>query len=80
MAEHMRDRVPGLAVPDALVRRVEGAKDPREEGIRICLDTIAALREIEGVRGIHLMAIAWEDVVPRLVEESGLLPRPRVAG
>jgi methylenetetrahydrofolate reductase (NADPH) len=77
MAEHMRDRVPGLAVPNALVRRVEGAKDPREEGVRICLETIAALREIEGVHGIHLMAIAWEDVVPRLVEEAGLLPRPR---
>ncbi len=78
MAEHMRDRVAGLSVPDALVRRVDGAKDSKEEGVKICLETIAALREIEGVRGIHLMAIAWEDVVPRIVEEAGLMPRPRV--
>jgi methylenetetrahydrofolate reductase (NADPH) len=78
MAKHMRDRVPGLSVPDAIVRQMEGAKDPREEGVKICLETIAALREIEGVRGIHLMAISWEDVAPRIVEAAGLLPRPRL--
>ena len=80
MAKHMRDRVAGLIVPDELVRRMDRAKEPREEGIRICLETIGELRQIEGVHGIHLMAVAWEDVVPRIVQEAGLMPRPRAAG
>jgi methylenetetrahydrofolate reductase (NADPH) len=46
------------------------------EGVRICLETIAQLREIKGVSGIHLMAIEWEEVVGEIVTSAGLLPRP----
>ena len=79
MAEHMRDRVAGLSVPDALVRRMASAQDPREAGLEICLETIEKLRQIEGVSGIHLMAVAWEDAVPRIVKDAGLMPRPTKA-
>lgn len=76
MARYMRDYVAGLIVPDELVRRMETAKDPKEEGVQIAVELIQQVREIEGVRGIHIMAVAWEEIVPVIVERAGLYPRP----
>jgi 5,10-methylenetetrahydrofolate reductase len=78
MARYMRDYVAGLSVPDELVERMENAEDAKEEGVRITLEIIEQLREIEGVHGIHLMAVAWEDIMPVIVERAGLYPRPIV--
>ncbi|MBE9508657.1 MAG: methylenetetrahydrofolate reductase [Chloroflexi bacterium] len=78
MARYMRDYVAGLTVPNELVERMEDAEDAKEEGVRITLEIIEQLREIEGVHGIHLMAVAWEDIVPVIVEQAGLHPRPIV--
>lgn len=76
MARYMRDNVSGITVPDEIVTRLEDAKDVREEGVDICLEIIDQIKEIEGVHGIHIMAVAWEDIVPAIVERAGLLPRP----
>jgi 5,10-methylenetetrahydrofolate reductase len=76
MARFMKEYVAGVSVPDALLNRMEKAKDPKEEGITIALETIEQLKEIPGVHGIHLMAVGWEEVVPKIVEKAGLLPRP----
>jgi methylenetetrahydrofolate reductase (NADPH) len=76
MARYMRDYVAGLSVPDEIVARMEDAKDAKEEGVKIALETIEQLREIEGVHGIHVMAVAWEDIVPVIIERAGLYPRP----
>jgi methylenetetrahydrofolate reductase (NADPH) len=70
--------VPGMLVPDALVERMERAENPEEEGIAVCVETLRAVRGIPGVRGAHIMAIAWEHAVPVIVERAGLLPRPKV--
>jgi len=78
MARYMRDYVAGLSVPDELVERMENAEDAKEEGVRITLEIIEQLREIEGVHGIHLMAVAWEAIMPVIVERAGLYPRPIV--
>lgn len=78
MARYMRDYVSGLIVPDELVDRMESAKDAREEGVEIALEIIEEIRDIPGVHGIHIMAVAWEEVVPLLAERAGLLPRPIV--
>lgn len=79
-AKYMKTRVPGMDVPDSVVARLQGV--PREqvskEGIRLCIDIINQVREIEGVAGIHLMAIEWEEVVPEILEAAGLLPRPKL--
>ena len=78
MARYMDTKVAGMDVPEALIKRMGGvskAKAP-EEGIRISLETIAALREIEGIHGIHIMAIEWEEKVGPIVEAAGLTPRP----
>jgi methylenetetrahydrofolate reductase (NADPH) len=76
MARYMRDYVAGLTVPDELVKRMEDAEDPKEEGVRIALELIEQLRDMEGVDGVHIMAVAWEDIVPVVVERAGLYPRP----
>jgi 5,10-methylenetetrahydrofolate reductase len=78
MARYMSTEVSGLSVPQEFVHRMEDAKDPKEEGIQICLEIIDQIRDIPGVRGIHIMAVAWEDIVPVLAERAGLLPRPIV--
>jgi len=78
MARYMRDNVPGVSVPDEIVTRMEDAKDTREEGLKICLEIIEQIKDIPGVHGIHIMAVAWEDIVPTIVEKAGLLPRPLI--
>jgi methylenetetrahydrofolate reductase (NADPH) len=78
MARYMRNNVSGLSVPQEIVDRMADAKDPKEEGVKICSETIEQLKEVEGIHGVHIMAVAWEDIVPRIVEECGLMPRPIV--
>ena len=80
MAKYMKKRVPGMDVPDEVVERMSGTpkeKQP-EEGINICVESIQRLKEVEGVRGFHIMAIEWEEKVPEIVERSGLYPRPKI--
>jgi methylenetetrahydrofolate reductase (NADPH) len=91
MAKYMRDKVPGMMVPNALVDRMANAvaeidkKDKaarqeawRAEGIAICIEQVKELKEIEGVAGVHIMAIGWETAVRPIVEGAGLMPRPVV--
>jgi methylenetetrahydrofolate reductase (NADPH) len=80
MANYMKTMVPGMDVPDELVARIKGVDKERraDEGIKIAVETINELKTIDGVRGVHIMAIEWEEMVPRIVEEAGLLPRPQV--
>ncbi len=79
MARYMAKNVSGIIIPDALIDRMSKAQKGADEGIKICVEQIQELREIEGVHGIHLMAIEWEHMVGRIAEEAGLLPRPQVA-
>ena len=72
MAGYMRDHVAGVTVPDYYVQRLAKAEDPKSEGINICVEQIQRLREIEGVAGVHIMAIKWEEKVPEIVEKAGL--------
>jgi methylenetetrahydrofolate reductase (NADPH) len=78
MAKYMKNRVPGMDVPDEVVKRMSGvAKEKQaEEGLKICVESIQRLKEVEGVRGFHVMAIEWEEKVPEIVEQAGLYPRP----
>jgi methylenetetrahydrofolate reductase (NADPH) len=78
MAKYMKNKVPGMSVPDELIKRMSGVpKDKQpEEGIKICVETMHRLKEIKGVRGFHIMAIEWEQKVPEIVERAGLYPRP----
>lgn len=78
MARYMKTKVPGMDVPEEVVKRMAGTpKDKQaEEGITICVESIQRLKEVKGVSGFHVMAIEWEERVPEIVERSGLYPRP----
>jgi methylenetetrahydrofolate reductase (NADPH) len=88
-ARYMRDRVPGMMVDDYYVdemvkaiqgipkeERVERRNAWRTRGIELCIEQIEQIKEIEGVAGVHIMAIEWEEAVRPIVEGAGLLPRP----
>ncbi len=82
MARFMSNKVAGMDVPESVINRMAGIskENAADEGIKMCLETIAELREMKGVHGIHLMAIEWEEKVGEIVEAAGLLPRPLVSG
>ena len=76
-AEFMRAKIPGVWIPDALVARMAKTPKPRqaEEGLRICVELIQQVREIAGVRGVHVMAYRQEEAVAEIIHRAGLLPR-----
>jgi methylenetetrahydrofolate reductase (NADPH) len=76
-AEWIRSKVPGVVIPDAVIRRLQGvpADRQKQEGRQICLEIIQEIREIPGVHGIHVMAYRQEHLVAEIIEEAGLLPR-----
>ncbi|MEW6673201.1 MAG: methylenetetrahydrofolate reductase [Thermodesulfobacteriota bacterium] len=80
MAKYMKNRVPGMDVPDEIITRLQGvAKDKQaEEGIKIAIEQIEEFKEMKGVAGVHLMAIEWEHKVPEIAERAKVLPRPKV--
>jgi methylenetetrahydrofolate reductase (NADPH) len=80
MAKYMASSVPGMDVPESMIKRLQGAAKGKvaEEGIKIALEQIEEFREMKGIAGIHLMAIEWEHKVPEIAERAKLLPRPKV--
>jgi methylenetetrahydrofolate reductase (NADPH) len=81
MAKYMKNRVPGIDVPDAIIQRMGGVPKEKqaEEGINLAIEQMEELKGVEGVRGFHIMAIEWEEKVPEIVKRIGLFPRPQLA-
>ena len=77
-ASYLRDWVPGIDVPEEVVKRLEGvpAERQEEEGVRIAVEIFEEIRQMPGVAGLHLMSIKGDHAIVRVVEELGLLPRP----
>jgi methylenetetrahydrofolate reductase (NADPH) len=82
VAEFMRTKIPGVVIPDEMVERLRQTPQERqrEEGKRICIEIIQQVREIPGVAGVHVMAYRQEELVAEIIQEAGLLPRPRQHG
>ncbi|MCP4682356.1 MAG: methylenetetrahydrofolate reductase [Desulfobacterales bacterium] len=80
MAKYIKNRVPGMDVPDEVVKRLSDTPKEKQadEGISICVESIERIKEMEGISGFHIMAIEWEEKVPEIVERAGLFPRPAV--
>jgi methylenetetrahydrofolate reductase (NADPH) len=77
-ARYMKKMVAGIYVPDGIVTRMKAAEKGKKEGRKIALELIEELKTVKGNHGVHIMAIMWEKLVPKLCEEAGLLPRPKV--
>lgn len=71
-ARFMANDVPGVFIPPPVMARLENAADPQEEGIQIALELLVTLRRMQGISGIHILAPNQEEIVPRLIEESGI--------
>ena len=78
MASYMSKFVPGMDVPEDLIKRLKGVEKGKqaEEGIKFAIEQIEEFKEMEGVAGVHLMAIEWEHKVPEIAERAKVLPRP----
>ena len=75
-AHFMADGVPGVVIPPQIVARMDAAGDDKdaqqETGVTIALEIIDRLKALPGIRGLHIMAVHWEEIVPRLVAEGEL--------
>ncbi|NLA23224.1 MAG: methylenetetrahydrofolate reductase, partial [Candidatus Marinimicrobia bacterium] len=69
---HMREDVPGVKINDVYIRRMEKAADPQAEGIKIAVEIIQTVKNIKGIRGVHIMPFMWESIMPTVVKEAGL--------
>ncbi len=80
-AEFMKNEVAGMDIPDEIVSRMKGLDKEKaaEEGVNICIEIAEEVRQIEGVRGLHVMAVSWASILPELVTRLGLHPRPDVS-
>jgi methylenetetrahydrofolate reductase (NADPH) len=76
-ARWMRENLFGTIIPDAVVERMDGAEDPKAEGVEICAELLQALAEIPGIAGAHLMAPLNEKSVPATVDRAGVRGRER---
>lgn len=65
-------RVPGVHIPEQLLHRLEQSTDQKREGAKICVELIRALRRMEGIAGVHVMAHRNESLVPEILRESGV--------
>ncbi len=78
----MEKAVPGMDVPQEIIDRIaaqEKGAPQQAEGKKLAVEMIREIAEIEGVAGVHIMAVEWEAAVPEIVEAAGLMPRPAVA-
>jgi methylenetetrahydrofolate reductase (NADPH) len=81
MANYMQNEVPGVVIPESVIRRMEAAEkggNASEEGIQIALELIGNIKVKQGVNGIHIMAVGWEEIVPRIVRDSNLLANENI--
>ncbi|MDL2274630.1 methylenetetrahydrofolate reductase [Desulfosarcina sp. OttesenSCG-928-G10] len=80
MARYMQTKVPGMDVPESIIKRLQGVdkKKVADEGITIACEQIEEFKTMKGVAGVHLMPIEWEHMVPEIAERAKVLPRPVV--
>ncbi len=71
-AKWLRDSRPNAVMPDSIVKRIESAADPIQEGVAICTEQIEELRDIPGVAGVNIMATTDLGQIPNVVRAVGL--------
>ena len=78
MLKYMNANVPGIEVPDEMIQRMKDASDAKKEGFKVTLELIEAVKNLSGVKGVHLQAIEAEELLPDVIKAAGLLPRPEI--
>jgi methylenetetrahydrofolate reductase (NADPH) len=80
MARYMQKNVAGMMVSEEICERLEKAEDVKAEAVELVVEQIRQVQQIKGVAGVHLMAVAWEEIIPVIVKKAGLYPRPIIVG
>jgi methylenetetrahydrofolate reductase (NADPH) len=76
-ARFMHDRLPGVRVPVAVIEALEAAgRDAPQVGLDLTVEIVRGIRAIEGIGGVHLMGMGYDDAVRAVVDRAGLFPRP----
>jgi len=71
LARYLNDNIPGVRIPDTIMKRLSDAGDKvAEESIAITVETIRRLKGKKGVSGVHIMSLGWETAVPEIVKET----------
>ncbi|RKY81217.1 methylenetetrahydrofolate reductase [candidate division KSB1 bacterium] len=70
--EYMKSQVPGMRIHPSFIKRMAESEDPKAEGVNIAVELIEQIREIPGIRGIHLMPLMWESITPEIIKKSGI--------
>jgi methylenetetrahydrofolate reductase (NADPH) len=68
----MNEEVPGVKIKNEYIERMKNARNPEEEGVTMAVEIMRSLKNIKGVRGIHLMPALWESITPTILKEAGL--------
>jgi methylenetetrahydrofolate reductase (NADPH) len=76
-AVNLQNNNPGINIPKEIINRLKEVKNPQEEGILIAQDIIRNLKEIEGISGIHIISEIYEECISEILNDTGLLPRPK---
>lgn len=71
-AQWVKQNLGGSRIPKSVIRRLEQAADPQQEGIRICAEKMQEIAEIPGVSGINLMTTGDPSAITAAIEASGL--------
>ena len=78
-ARYMKTKIPDVDIPEIIIERFKKARNKEEaaeEGLRIAVETIQHLKQIEGVSGVHIMTLQREELIPKICKAAGLYPRP----
>ncbi|MEO1761170.1 MAG: methylenetetrahydrofolate reductase [Cyanobacteria bacterium J06629_18] len=62
--------VPGVTIPEHIIERLERAKNPLEEGMKIAAEQVQIAQEL--CQGVHMMAVKREDLIVPILEMAGV--------
>lgn len=72
VARYMQENIPDIEVPSSLIEKIEKSQNPQETGFEITFELIQEVRSLSGVSGIHVMALGWEKILPRLLSKVAM--------
>ena len=78
-ARYMKTKIPNVDIPEIIIERLKKARNKEEaaeEGLKIAVETINQLKQIEGIAGVHIMTLQREELIPKICKAAGLYPRP----
>jgi methylenetetrahydrofolate reductase (NADPH) len=69
-AQFLNKNVPGIHIPEEIIKRLADAADPLREGVKIAAEQVRLAQQL--CQGVHLMAIKREDLIPEILDLAGI--------